>query len=584
MRQGERGRWSGRATVRASAVGVAVLGLALAGAAPSTQKVGKEGGDLALVLRSRVESPGLGGAFRVVESPERWSPAKTAVIVCDMWDLHHCLNATRRGAELAPRMNGLVESLRARGVTVIHAPSSCMGAYRDHPARVRALSTPKSRNLPTEIGQWCKQIPAEEAASYPVDQREGGEDDDPAEHDRWQARLAALGRNPRAPWKAQTDAIRIDADTDYITDDGREVWSVLEARGVDNVILMGVHLNMCVLGRPFGLRQMARNGKRVALVRDMTDTMYDPRKAPFVSHFTGTDRMVEHVERYVCPTFTSDQVVGGKPFRFPGDTRPHAVFVVAEDEYKTETTLPRFAAAYLGNDFRVSFAFDTATDKEDVPGLSMLDDADLAIISVRRRLLPTNQLAALRRYVKSGKPLVGIRTASHAFSARGNAPAPAGHDAWPEFDAEVLGGHYTGHHGPGPDVTLSAVGVDQAGTHPLLAGMFKSGEFMMGSPSKATTFSRVFVGHGSLYKVSPLASSCTTLLTGKIPGEPAEPVLWTNLSAAGGRVVYTSLGHADDFKQPDFNRLLRNALLWAVEREVSATLEKSQSGSIAFPK
>jgi len=91
-------------------------------------------------------------------------------------------------------------------------------------------------------------------------------------------------------------------------------------------------------------------------------------------------------------------------------------------------------------------------------------------------------------------------------------------------------------------------------------------------------------GHGSLYKVRPLSDSATPLLTGQVAGELAEPILWTNLTSAGGRVVYTSLGHADDFKQPAFNRLLRNALLWAAGREIPATFDEARSGSIAFPK
>ena len=90
---------------------------------------------------------------------------------------------------------------------------------------------------------------------------------------------------------------------------------------VSNVILLGVHTNMCVLGRPFGLRQMAKNGKTVVLMRDMTDTMYNPRSAPFVSHFRGTELIIEHIEKFVCPTVTSDQVLGGKPFRFKNDDR-----------------------------------------------------------------------------------------------------------------------------------------------------------------------------------------------------------------------------------------------------------------------
>ncbi len=130
-----------------------------------------------------------------------------------------------------------------------------------------------------------------------------------------------MGRNPRAPWKSQIDMLTIVND-DYISDSGEEIWSILEAKGIKNVVLMGVHLNMCVLGRPFGLRQMAKNGKNVVLMRDMTDTMYNPQRPPYVSHFGGTDLIVEHIEKYVCPTISSDQIVGGAPFRFKGDTRP----------------------------------------------------------------------------------------------------------------------------------------------------------------------------------------------------------------------------------------------------------------------
>jgi nicotinamidase-related amidase len=447
------GRRHGRlATARRSILIAALLG-ACSGLAQA------EGdGRLDLTLRRRVESPGL-GAPRAIETPARWEAKRTAAIVCDMWDLHHCLNAVRRETDMAPRMDLLLKALRDRGVTVIHAPSSCMDAYKSHPARLRAKSTPRSKSLPEGIASWCKRIPAEEQATYPVDQSDGGEDDDPAEHSRWAARLTAAGKNPRAPWTSQTALLTIDAARDYISDDGQEIWSVLEDRGIDHVLLMGVHTNMCVLGRPFGLRQMAKNGKDVALVRDMTDTMYNPARAPFVSHFTGTDRVVEHVERFVCPTMTSDQVLGGKPFRFATDHRPRIAVVVAEDEYKTETTLPPFAATYLGKDYHVEFVFDRADEKNDLPGLARaLDEADVLFVSARRRVLPAAQVAALRKFVAAGKGVVGIRTASHAFAAKAGAKVPEGHDVWTSFDPEVLGGHYTNHHKAGPAVDIAPAG------------------------------------------------------------------------------------------------------------------------------
>ena len=237
-----------------------------------------------------------------------------------MWDLHHCLNATLRGGELAPRMNKVLNKARGLGFTIIHAPSSCIKPYKDHPARKRVLATPRSKNLPKDIDSWCNRIPEEDGGKYPIDQSDGGEDDDPVAHKKWAEELKKRGRNPRAPWKSQTDKLDIH-DIDYISDNGSEIWSVMEDRKVENVILLGVHTNMCVLGRPFGLRQMARNGKNVVLMRDMTDTMYNPKKRPFVSHFEGTDLVVKHVEKFWCPSITSATISGKAPFRFKDDPR-----------------------------------------------------------------------------------------------------------------------------------------------------------------------------------------------------------------------------------------------------------------------
>lgn len=284
---------------------------------PFTTSAGEKSKTLSLEMRSRAENKD--GGYSVEVKKADWIPTKTALIVCDVWDAHHCLNAVRREEEMVPRMNQVVEKAREMGVLIIHAPSSCMDAYKDHPARKRAMSAPAARTLPKEIEKWCHKIPSEEKGKYPIDQTDGGEDDDPKEHEDWHAKLKAMGRNPKAPWKAQHDGIKIQ-DNDAISDSGVEIWNLLESRGINNVILVGVHTNMCVLGRPFGLRQMAKNGKNVVLMRDMTDTMYNPKRWPYVSHFEGTRLIVEHIEKFVCPTITSDQLIGGKEFRFKGDT------------------------------------------------------------------------------------------------------------------------------------------------------------------------------------------------------------------------------------------------------------------------
>ena len=269
-----------------------------------------------LSLQKRIETTG--GEFTVVTEKQTWDAKQTAIIVCDMWDLHHCLNAVRREGEMAPRVNEVLEKARVQGALIIHAPSSCMKPYEGTPARKRAQDAPKAANLPAEIASWCKQIPAEEKGKYPIDQTDGGEDDDAVEHQKWADELKAKGLNPRAPWTRQIDVLKI-RDEDAVSDSGVEIWNLIEQRGIKNVVLLGVHVNMCVSGRPFGLRQMAKNGKNVVLMRDLTDSMYNPARWPYVDHYKGTALYIEHVEKFISPTVTSDQILGGKPFFFRAD-------------------------------------------------------------------------------------------------------------------------------------------------------------------------------------------------------------------------------------------------------------------------
>ncbi len=515
-------------------------------------------GAITVHKRSRVEQ---GGAFAVREQAESWNPKETAIIVCDMWDSHNSLNAVRRVEEMAPRMNQVLENARARGVLIIHAPSGCMDRYKDHAARKRAQAAPKAANLPPDIGQWCKQIPAEEKAKYPLDQTDSV-DDDPIEHARWHERLAGMGRKPGPPWKAQISLLKIQ-DDDAISDSGIEVWNLLEQRGIRNVVLVGVHTNMCVLGRPFGLRQMAKNGKNVVLMRDLTDTMYNPQRWPYVTHFVGTDLIVEHIEKYVCPSITSTDFLGGTPFRFQNDRRS-ILLLIGEDEYKTEVTLPAFAKQELEpRGFQVKIVLADEKDPNRFPGLvEATRSADLVFVSVRRRTPPKEQLHALRAHVAAGKPLVGIRTASHAFAVRGSQPLTDGLTTWPEFDADVLGGHYTGHHGAGLKVPVTAA--PGAKEHAILRGVDLN----------------ELVGNGSLYKTLPLAASTTPLLLGSVPHQPAEALAWTNVPRAGrSRVFYTSLGHPADFDNPAFKKLLLNGICWTLDLAAPATKPREEGAS-----
>ncbi|MGD9723203.1 MAG: isochorismatase family protein [Pirellulales bacterium] len=249
-----------------------------------------------LELPVRWEEPAADGKATIEQTAVRkLVPAETAILICDTWNKHWCASATRRCDELARRMAPLVEEARARGVHIIHAPSDTLDFYRDHPARKRALAT-AAATPPSPIGGWCS-LEAEREGTLPIDDSDGGCDCQPQ---------CKQGK----AWSRQHPAIRID-DADIISDNGQEVYNYLVAHGIKNIVYMGVHTNMCVLGRSFGIRQMTRLGFHTYLVRDLTDTMYNPRMRPFVEHAAGTDLVVKHVERHWCPSTTSTALAQG---------------------------------------------------------------------------------------------------------------------------------------------------------------------------------------------------------------------------------------------------------------------------------
>jgi type 1 glutamine amidotransferase/nicotinamidase-related amidase len=492
---------------------------------------------------------------------ERWKPEQTALIICDVWDSHHSLNAVRRCVELVPRIEQVATKLRTAGVTIIHAPSGCMKSYAEHPARKVAQTAAPAANLPDDIHLWCNKLPVEEQATYPLDQTAGGVDDDPAEAKLWLERLQQAGRNPQAPWLAQHPGITIHP-TDAISDSGTEIWNLLQARGIKQVLICGVHLNMCVLGRPFGIRRLTQHGIKVNLIRDLTDTMYDPKCAPYVSHECGTSLMIDYVERHFCGTVTSTAFVAADPIRLTQDRRRIAM-IIGEDEYKTWETLPDFAAKRLQPlGYQIVIVHADATNKNSFPGMAeKIAAADLVLISVRRRTPEKANLDALRTHIASGKPLIGIRTANHAFAVRDPKSFKASEqtDSWQDFDPTIFGSSYTGHHGK--DIETQVTLAENTSDHPILRGI---------NIDKLR-------GHGSLYKVAPLISKqAVPLLLGTIPNKPTEPIAWTNLvGEKQARVFYTSLGHTGDFAQPEFQQLLIGGITWALHRpDWKLTLEE----------
>ncbi|MGA2035423.1 MAG: ThuA domain-containing protein [Thermoguttaceae bacterium] len=220
----------------------------------------------------------------------------------------------------------------------------------------------------------------------------------------------------------------------------------------------------------------------------------------------------------------------------------HLVFVIDEDEYHADRTLPAFARQLTAEcGCRCTIL---QGGKGGISGLDALTTADLMVLFARRKPLPREQLQAIRAYLEGGRPLLALRTACHAFCvAPGQGPPPPGTSQWPTFDVDVLGCHYVGHYGNegGTDVAPVA----GAAGDPLLAGV---------EPAR-------WHSNGSLYKVLPLDRDAKLLLSGAAD-DHRQPVAWTR-AYRGGRVFATTLGHPDDFAQPQFRNLLINAIDWA---------------------
>jgi type 1 glutamine amidotransferase len=174
--------------------------------------------------------------------------------------------------------------------------------------------------------------------------------------------------------------------------------------------------------------------------------------------------------------------------------------------------------------------------EDDLPGLENLERSDCMVLFARRMTIDGEPLELIKRYCRRGGAIVGLRTASHAFQN------------WLELDREVLGGDYQGHF----DNKLTEVQiVEAAEDHPVLVGV------------------KPFASRGTLYKNPNVAKDASVLLRGTFPGQ-TYPVAWVRRAPTGhqakhgrgGRVFYTSLGHPTDFRNPNFLRLLANAVSW----------------------
>lgn len=247
----------------------------------------------------------------------------------------------------------------------------------------------------------------------------------------------------------------------------------------------------------------------------------------------------------------------------PEDTKkPLVVFVTGDHEYSSEATMPLLAAELEKNYNMRTVVLKSSPDhnsEENIPGLEALNEADLAIFFLRWRRLPPDQLAFIDAYLKSGKPVMGFRTSTHAFNF------PEGHASriWNAFGERAFGsppgwGGAAKHTHYGHESSTDVSVITSAAKHPVLTGVDTS-----------------FHVKSWLYKVLPdyPADGSTWLLMGKsvnpnTPDAIENPIAWTWQSASGAKTFMTTMGHPEDFQQEGLQRIFINAVHWTLGKSV----------------
>ncbi len=248
--------------------------------------------------------------------------------------------------------------------------------------------------------------------------------------------------------------------------------------------------------------------------------------------------------------------------------KPHVVFVTGDDEYRSEATMPMIAEILEerhGFDCTVIYAVIPETGvrwpryQQNIKGLEALEDADLAVFFLRFRALPDDQLQMILDYVNSGRPIVGLRTSTHAFRYQ-EGPNQKWND---KFGIDVFGQKWITHHGHASATDVYVI--PEKADHPILRGIDKS-----------------FHCASWLYHVTPLVGDCEPLLIGKAINSnkynqfdkwpQTQPVAWTKTyTGASGKtapVFFTTLGHPEDFESESMRRLVINGIYWALGKEV----------------
>ena len=235
-----------------------------------------------------------GNHWKTLVAKEDVLVAKTAIVVVDMWDKHHCRTAMSEQAKLIEPMNKMLAAARNVGIQVVFAPAEVVEFYRSYPQRKAMLAIPKHR------------IPDRPALDMPE-----------APHSGWSYCMCSEDRPCKkhyADWlkhkqqRQHPDLVIADQDLIANCDTTNEVYNLCAERSITTLLYCGIHTNMCVIGRKAGMRALTRAGVRCAIIRDMTEAFHGLPYDPELTPQQVTAEVVEYIERYIGPSIGSSQI------------------------------------------------------------------------------------------------------------------------------------------------------------------------------------------------------------------------------------------------------------------------------------
>jgi hypothetical protein len=285
----------------------------------------------------------------------------------------------------------------------------------------------------------------------------------------------------------------------------------------------------------------------------------------------------------------------------------HIVLVSGDEEYRSEEALPQLGkilALRHGFKCTVLFAIDPADgtinpNVSNIPGLEALATADLMVIFTRFRDLPDEQMKHIVSYLDAGKPIIGIRTATHAFNIKpGKTYSKFSYSsAEPSFEQgfgrQILGETWISHHGKHGSQSTRGLIAEGQENHPILRGI-KDGDIWgpsdvygvrlpLPGDSQPLILGQVLAG---MKPDDSPATAAEDRKTKKLvdPNDPMMPIAWTKTYSSSadnkGRVFCSTIGAANDLLSEGTRRLLVNACYWAVgiEDKIPATSDVTLVG------